>query len=303
MIWQRSGLTFNFSFITYHIMNIKPLFFLIFILASININAQSGWTKAKGQLYSQVTVSYFSSNRYFATNGNLFDSGNNFQSQSLLLYGEYGITDRLTGLANIPLVQFNSFSNTDIVAGVGDIQLGIKYALSKEFPLAISFEAAIPTSDGIQFAQAKEVNEIGIREEINLPTSDGEFNLWTTLAASKSMANGNTYGSLFASFNMRTQGFSHQVKVGAELGHLFFYQLWVIGKLNILESLSDSPNTSVPFIYGEGTTYTAASVNLLYQLNDHWSLTAIYSDYFDFLVSKKNIYDAPSISLGVAFEL
>ncbi|MEM1328702.1 MAG: hypothetical protein AAF847_13045 [Bacteroidota bacterium] len=278
-------------------------FFTIFLFTLFQFKAvaQSGWMKNKNSLYTQLSVHQFSSNQYYATNGTLFDEGNNFSSQQLMLYGEYGISDRLTGLLNVPLLQLNSFSNTDVVASIGDVQLGAKYALTQKIPLSISVEASIPTGDGVQFATSKTVNELGLRDRINLSTSDGEFNVWTTLALSQSK--GDWYASVFGSLNLRTQGFSHQMKLGGEIGYQAIDDLWLIAKLNVLESLSDSPNTSVPFIYGEGTTYTATNLQLMYALNENWRLIAGYADYFDFLVNRRNIYDAPSFSLGLAFDL
>lgn len=276
-----------------------PFAFILFGLAVVS--AQSGWTKPQGRWYVQTDVSYFSSNRYYSTEG-ILNIGNTFQHYQLKTYAEYGVSDRLTAIGNIPWVKLQRFNVTETVAGIGDIQLGLKYALSKKLPIAFGVSVDIPTDDGRLIAQAKEVNELGIRENVNLPASDGEWNLRTNLAVSQSFAGGKTYASLYGAINFRTQGFTHQWQSGVEAGQLLFQRLWLIAKLQMQDRLSDEVNPGVSFLYGEGTTYTAYQLNVLYQFSERWRITATFQDYSDLLTARRNLYDGPSISLGVAWE-
>ncbi|WP_276167718.1 hypothetical protein [Zobellia alginiliquefaciens] len=265
--------------------------------------AQSGWTREAKGFYVQATASYFSSNDYYTTEGRLADQGSTFNSGGLLLYGEYGITDRFTALVDVPIVRLNSFSTTETVAGVGNIQLAVKYKLLKNFPLSLQVALDIPSNNGENFAQSTTPDDFGQFNEINLPLSDGEFNVWTTLTASHGFANGKTYASAFTSVNFRTESFSNQLQVGAEVGHLFFDKLYLIGKLKIQEKLSsETNNQSGSFLYGEGTTFTNFGITSMYKLTDHLNLVANYSDYSGFLVERKNIYDGGTFSLGVSLE-
>lgn len=263
--------------------------------------AQSGWTKAKGAWYAQTSVSYFASDRYYSTEGKL-NIGNTFRNYSLSTYAELGISNRLTAIANWPWLKLQNFSVTETVAGVGDVQLGLKYGLHKNLPIAIGLAVDIPTDDGSHFANAKEVNELGIRERVNLPASDGEWNVRANLAISQSFDAGNTYVSGYGAVNFRTEGFTHQWQSGLEAGHLLFSRLWLIGKLQVQGRLSDEVNTGVSFLYGEGTTYTAYQFNLLYKLTENWRITAAFHTYSDLLVAKRNIYDGRTLSLGLALE-
>jgi len=267
------------------------------------IKAQSGWTRKAQSFYVQTSASYYSSNDYYTTEGFLFDSGSKFTSSAFILYGEYGVTDRFTAILDVPIIQLNSFSSTETVAGVGNLTLGLKYRLFKEFPIAVQANLEIPTDDGINFATANNPNELGTYDQINLPTSDGEFNVWTNVIGSKSFGNGNTYGSLYTGVNFRTNSFSNQFHAGAEMGHLFFGKLYLIGKLRILEKLSSGEgNQGGSFLYGEGTTFTLYGFNAIYKLGDHMSLVTSYSDYAGFIVDRKNIYDGGTFSLGISIE-
>ncbi|WP_024481586.1 hypothetical protein [Cellulophaga baltica] len=283
--------------------NLLPIALMLFIL-TFKINAQSGWTREAKGFYGQVTASTFSSHDYYTTEGNLSDEGSTFNSHSIALYGEYGITDRFTSILSVPALVLNNFSTTETVTGIGSIKLGFKYKILKESPFAIQVDFDIPTNDGVNFATAKEPDDFGQINTINLPTSDGEFNVWTNLIASHSFPNGKTYGSIYSGVNFRTESFSNQFQAGAELGHLFIDKFYLIGKLKILEKLSSNNinNQSGSFLYGEGTTYTSFAFNGVYKLNNTYSLVAEYSDYTDLLVNRKNIYDGATFALGISVE-
>ncbi|MBO0592086.1 hypothetical protein I2486_11775 [Cellulophaga sp. E16_2] len=282
---------------------IVSITFMLFLI-TLKINAQSGWTREAKGFYGQVTASTFSSHDYYTTTGALSDQGSTFNSQSLSLYGEYGITDRFTSILSIPALVLNNFSTTETVAGVGSIKLGFKYKIFKESPIAIQVDFDIPTNNGVNFATAKEADDFGQINTINLPTSDGEFNVWTNLIASHSFPNGKTYGSIYSGVNFRTESFSNQFQAGAELGHLFLDKFYLIGKLKIQEKLDskESGNQNSSFLYGEGTTFTSFGFNGVYKLNDKYSIVAEYSDYTDILVNRKNIYDGATFSLGLSLE-
>ncbi|NJL75873.1 MAG: hypothetical protein HC892_13470 [Saprospiraceae bacterium] len=271
-------------------------------LAFTNLTAQNGWVRTKSSYYAQAAASLFSSSDYYSLDGDLNLNGNTFTNYALSMYGEYGITNNITLIGNIPILKINQFDVTEPALGIGDIRIGAKYKLLAQIPTTLALETEIPTGDGILFTDSKSPNALGIIEQINLPTSDGEWNFLVTLATSMSSSNGKTFGSLFGTINLRTESFSHQYKSGAEIGHYLFDRLWLIGKLQINGTLSDSPNKAVSFLYGEGTTYTAFGATAIYQLNEQLGLVFSYFDYEDFLLKRKNIYDGATFSIGVSIE-
>jgi len=282
--------------------NIKFLVLLISMLHFFSVNGQNGWVKNKNSFYAQATFSNFSSSDYYSKSGELFDSGSTFKSSGINLYGEYGISNRLTAVLNVPAVMFNRFSSTETVSGIGSIQLGLKYGILKSFPLSISVDFDIPTGNGENFATSKETNDLGMFDQINLPISDGEFNVWTTLAASNSFLDGKLFGSAFSGFNFRTKDFSNQWKSGIEVGYLFFDKLYLIGKLNVQGKFESSEAVVASFLFGEGTTFTSFGVTGMYNINKNLKVIASYSDFSDIIISRKNVYDGAAVSVGVALE-
>lgn len=283
----------------------KSLLLLLcfFTLLQFPLQAQNGWTRPAKGIYSQLALSTFSSGRYYSVAGMLFDQGSTFSSRGLLFYGEYGLSDRLTAVVDLPLLMLNSFSTTESVAGPGNAKIGLKYGLLKSWPLSLAIDLDVPTDNGVRLASTKMPNDIGIIEQINLPTSDGEFNVWTTLAASRSTTQGNTFGSLYLSYNYRTKGFSNQLQAGMEVGHLLWDKFFLIGKAKIQEKLSSSLRQGGSFLYGEGTTFASYGLTAMYKVDAHWRIVGSASDFTDFFfVKRQNIYDGWTFSLGVAWE-
>ena len=273
------------------------------LVVNTQLFAQSGWVKEKGKGYAQLSIAGFSSDRYFSTEGDqvLTAEGINYESLALSLYAEHGIGNRLNVIVNAPLLKANRLSTTETVIGVGDIRLGLKYQLSSKLPLALSLEAELPTSNGESFAEAKEQLIPGIIEGINLPLSDGEFNVWTTVAGSQSFANGKAYGSLFFALNSRTKGLSWQWQSGAELGYQPTEKLWLIGKFRVQKSFSEEVKT-VPFLYGEGTEFSSVSANAILNISEKLRFVAAYQNYLSLPIAHQNLYDGGTLSIGLAIE-
>jgi len=274
------------------------------IFANSQVSAQNGWTRKAKEGYVQLTASSFSSSDYYSLSGKLLDQGSGtFNSLALSMYADFGIVDRLTAVANVPIIVLNNFSSTETVSGVGNIRLGLKYRLLKNFPLSFQAEAEIPTNDGINIANSKKPDSFGTFNQINLPTSDGEFNFWTTLVASQSTSDGKSYGTLHTSLNLRTEGFSNQIQAGVEVGHKLFDKLFLIGTLTIQETLAKKDIAGFPsFLYGEGTTFTRYKIMAMYDIIKGWKGVISYARFSDFLIAEKNIYSGPIFSFGLALE-
>jgi hypothetical protein len=274
-----------------------------FLLAGLCFlgNAQSGWVKEKGELFAQVSASTFASDEYFGVTGERFENINEFQQRSLNLYGEYGLTPRLTGILNTSILRLNGYPTTDVVAAPGDLRLELKYALSKKIPLAISIAPEIPIAPADNFATAKQPNDLGIREQINLATTDGEFNIWTTLAASTPLPKGKGWATAFGAFNLRTKGFSHQFQAGFELGFQPVEPLFFKARLTTQYSLGE-PEEGVPFFRGEGTEMAAASIGAGWRFSKNWGVSLDWWRNFDAIVSTKNAYVGQVWSVGVFYQ-
>jgi len=264
--------------------------------------AQSGWTRKSKTYFVKMSYSFFGSKNYYNIDGELLETAE-FRQQSVNLYGEYGITDRLTAIVQMPLVRWNGFESTETVSGIGDLRTELKYAILRDrFPLAISVAPEFPTGPNDLFAR----NETNTFEQINLPTGDGEFNIWTTLAGSVSHPKIPLYTSASVAFNYRTEyqdvDFQNQLKLALELGYQPLDGLWVSGTINAQTSLGDE-NPVVDFVRGDGTAYTAWGFSASYEVVHNISLSVDYWNFWDFIFDRQNIYSAPTLSLGCFYEI
>lgn len=263
--------------------------------------AQSGWTKEKGEGFYQLSFQSFSSSDYYTLGGELLNT-NEFSQQSLVFYGEYGLTDRFTIIANLPLQTWNGFETTETVNGLGDLRLEFKHALLKKYlPLTISVAPEIPIGKANNFAQST-INDF---EEINLPSGDGEFNVWTTLATSFALPNAPFYGSIFGAYNFRTEyndvSFSDQIAIGAEIGYQVAGLVWINARLNGLNSVDDVL-VATDFVRGDGTEYTSYSFGASAPVYKDFHINLNYRNYADFIYSRRNLYSAGTWSIGVFYQ-
>lgn len=273
----------------------------ILLLASFSSFGQSGWTKEKKEGFYQLSFNRFSSEDYFTLGGEKL-STNRFTQNSLVFYGEYGLTDKFTVIANWPLQVWNGFSSTETVSGLGDLRLEFKQALLKKYlPLAISVAPELPIGKANHFAKSV-LNDF---ESINLPSGDGEFNVWTTLAASFALPNAPLYGNLYGAYNLRTQydgiSFSDQIGVGAEVGYKIADWVWINSRINAVTSVDDV-TVITDFVRGDGSEFTSYSFGAAIPIHSGIHLSLNYRNYADFLFKRRNIYSAGTFSIGVYYE-
>lgn len=265
------------------------------------VKAQGGWTQEKGNGFFQLSYLTFASDRYFNLDGDALRT-QTFRQQAWLFYGEYGLTPRLTTIVHAPLWLTNRFETTEAVSGIGDLRWEWKYALlTKKIRVAASVAPEFPTARANNFAQSRQ----NTFEQINLPTGDGEFNVWTTLAASTAAENLPCYASVFVAHNYRTAyrgvSFRDQLRTGAEVGYRVGGRLWIQGRLLTQSSLG-RPDVAVEFIRGDGTEFTSFGLGSSYRVVGPWHVSAQYRDYTDLIIGRKNLYSAGIWTFGVHYE-
>ncbi|MFN0034927.1 MAG: hypothetical protein ACKVUS_07670 [Saprospiraceae bacterium] len=262
--------------------------------------AQGGWTRTPKGLFVKLDGSYLNATKYYNPNGDGITTSA-FRQTSFNLYGEYGFRKRLTFIVQAPLLRLNSFETTETVAGFGDLRLEAKYRLtSNDFPVAVSIAPELPTGRANAYAANKTFPD----DRINLPTGDGEFNVWATLAASKSF--GKFYASAFGAYDFRTKyegkKFRDLYQFGAEIGYNPWKPLWVNAKLRAQFSNGKSQHPDLGFVRGDATTYTLASLEAFYKFSKNWGVAATYLTGGDWIAPFRNLYTAPYFSVGVVYE-
>ncbi len=217
----------------------KHIFIIISILMSTVVSAGGGWPKKKKTYYFKLSGWYLNADEHFTPNG----KGPNTTAQlfSTSIYGEYGITDRLTAVANIPFFYRNTFNRTIVneeetspgeeLNSFGDTQIGLKYGIFKND----TFSAAFGITLDLPFGE----NGKGLGGR--LATGDGEFNHIYKLDIGASLYNGDSasvYANIYGAYNVRTEGFSDESRFGLEVGAGFLdKKLWIVGKLDTIQSL------------------------------------------------------------------
>lgn len=276
-------------------------FFLAYWFLVSGLSAQSGWTREPGQGYVKASALVFGSDQYYNLAGEALTTSQ-FRQQAVQFYGEYGLTKRLTFITSLPMLKVNSFETTEAVAGIGDLHAELKYALLKgSFPVALSIAPELPTGSWNNYAQ----NKMTSFERINLPTGDGELNIWSTVAASHSFYPFPAYVSVYGAFNYRTgfsgNDFRNQVKTGVEIGYQIKGKLWVNGRLAAQKTLGQ-PGAPIDFIRGDGTEYTSLGLGAAYSISSKMSVTFEYQNYTDLIFARKNLYSGNVISAGISYE-
>jgi hypothetical protein len=179
--------------------------------------AGGGWPQPKGKGFFKLGQNAIRSSAFFNPAGEVID----ITTTSLYttsLYGEYGLTGRLTGLFYFPFfvrgtlneIRYRQSGNVepgDAVNAVGDTDVGFKYTFLAGKPFYASFTVLL----GLPLGDTG-----GGRSGI-LQTGDGEFNQLVRLDVSGSLT-AKVFASAYVGFNNRTRGFSDEFRYGAEIG-------------------------------------------------------------------------------------
>ncbi len=93
------------------------------------------WTLEAGRTYNKPAINFFSGDSSFGPDQEGFE---NFEDLNFTYYNETGITDNLSFIASIPIKDISRTDRnaagvavTNSTSGVGDIDVGLRYNLSK----------------------------------------------------------------------------------------------------------------------------------------------------------------------------
>ncbi len=280
----------------------KKYLFVLIILHGICINtfSQSGWIREKKDYFLKLDYTFYNATDYHNLQGDVLKTSS-FSQKTIAIYTEYGLSNRFAFNVFLPILRQNSYQNSEAATGIGDLKLEIKYALLKgSFPVAVSLAPEFP----IGSRELVVKNKNNPQELINLPTGDGEFNIWSTAAISHSFYPVNLYTSLYGSVNWRTtyknRNFQNQFQTGAEIGYKIKNKIWINSKLLVLSGIGKSPQFA-DFIRGDGTTYTATTLGGLYEIGKHWGISTQYFRCNSLIEKARNNYAANIYSLGFIY--
>ena len=272
---------------------------VILLLYSIcgGLHAGGGWPSAEGEAFIKIGHWWLNADQYYDDQGMIAQVGT-ISIQMTSIYAEYGITDRLTAVLYAPLLARISAqpvaASIETLSSVGDVDLILKYGLSSPqstFAVAASLGLGLPTGSSSSFAGRTIVR-----------TGDGEFNqlLQIDVGSGWQVGHISMYANAYAGYNRRTNDYADELRIGAELGGLFFNQkLWMITRLQVVSSLDNGDpgleSSFFPHIFANNTGYRAIGAEMVYQITSQIGVTVGTTGAF----SGRNILARPSYSFGL----
>jgi len=262
--------------------------------------AQTGWVLDKHELYANISTQYFASDNFYNALGVSIQT-TPFKQIGTYFYGEFGISEVFTVIADFPFFKIQGFETTNFVGGIGDLTIGLKYGITKgKTPVAITLAPEIPIGNSNLYA----INKLNSFESINLPTGDGEFNLHNKLAVSHSFYPKQFYISAFGDYNLRTNygdlQFRDQIITGIEAGYSY-KGAWLIYKAGAQITIGAQKGIT-EFARGEGTDYSYHQIEISFPLSKTLFIGARATFQADFPVELSNIYVAPAFGLSFSYK-
>ena len=285
----------------------KNIINIIVLSAFVLSSAFAGgpWPQPKGKGYFKLSEWWTIFSEHYTDTG-VKDPNLTTGVFNTAIYAEYGLTDRLTTVVNVPFLSRNymnnlrsSTTNDIIVQGesintVGDIDLGLKFGLTKgRIPIALTLTLGIPTG------------ETGGGSLNALQTGDGEFNQMLQLDAGGGFNVGklSAYLSGFVGINNRTNGYSEELRLGLEAGlGLFDQRLWLSGRLNIVESFKNGETAETitsTSLFANNSEFTTLGIEANLYVTKNIGLSAGVAG----ALRGEIIAAAPSYSVGVFYDM
>ncbi len=280
----------------------KPLVALTlacsFLLLGGEAHAGGGWARRPHSLYVKLAATTLTSDAFHISNGTVVRTAD-FNTQTLQLYVEYGVLNRLSAVLDAPVFKRAAYVTASSASGIGDLGLTLKYAiLTGRFPASLGIGAEFPTGN----RQAFGVNKNNPEVRIVLPTGDGEFNTWLRTYVSHSFHLWPGFASIDVGYNLRTMGFTNQYQANLQLGYKASNAVWVFGDLRRFAT-AGTPRGGAVFSsigIGEGVEYTSYGMGLSVEVAPHTDLTGNVSGG---LGRAKNIYSGLNLGFGIAVDL
>ncbi len=280
-----------------HIKTSLVLFVVIFSF-SLPLLAQGPWVRYhKGgfvQLGANVIGPY---SQIFAGNGDYLDLNRSVTDRTFSLYAEYGISKKLTLIANIPLKSLKAdgnlkpdsdFNNNVLPAGnnfgLGNYGLTAKYSLVKN------------TLAGLLKIEAP----VEIDAVSGLNTGYDAITVTPSLSFGGSM--GSFYGFLSTGYAFRNNDYNSDLVMNGEVGfRMAKKRFFLIGVLDIRQNLSKGivmNHALQTGLYVANQEYVSIGIKGLYKFNDH--IGAVI--YVFGAPSGQNVAASPSIGGSVFYE-
>ena len=270
---------------------------VIILLAAPFVVLAGGWPKKKGSGYYKFGYSFINGLNFFDKAGTKQSLQPSLKFSTLSVYGEYGLTDKLTAIAYVPfattakLEAANGLSATSITT-MGDMDLGFRLGLITDRPnvVSLSYQAGLPTGRTSTDTSGGEGS---------LQTGDGELNHLLKIETGHSLKNG-FYASSFLGVNFRSNGFSEEIRFGGEIGHIYEGLISIL-KFQSVNSLQNGDNTDAANsnIFNNNMEILSVAPEIALLISDKLGISVNYTIY---LSGKKTLAN-PNTTIGIFVDL
>ena len=282
-------------------MRMKLQFSIIALLLSVQLLAGGGWTEQKGKGYFKLGQYLIVSDDFYNPVGDIIPI-TTVSYFATSLYGEFGLTDRITGVAYLPFfvrntlneIEFRQSGTTipgDEETNIGDPIIGLKFGLAQKGPIVVAGSILFGIPAGEDRGGDGQIQQTG----------DGEFNQLVKLEASRSFYPKPLYTTATVGFNNRTRGFSEEFHYGFEIGYTIKDKALLALKIYGVESLKngDPGGSAGNGIFSNNTEYLSITPEVSYFLGDKFGLTA----GIGLAAAGERILASPAYQFGVFYQI
>jgi hypothetical protein len=281
--------------------NLRYYLCFLFSVTATSLLLAGGWPQPKGHAYLKLYEWWIVADQHYTDQGKIDPNTTNGVFNTIF-YGEYGVTDRLTVVASVPLFSRAYFNNTisgttgetiipgEAINGIGDADIGLKYGIPN-MPLAMSAMVVLGLPLGDESGGSTG----------SLQTGDGEFNQMLQIDAGQGFTIGDApaYANIYAAFNNRTNGYSDEVRAGIEAGvNIFDQKLWLTGRLYTVQSMKNGERNfknNGTSIFANNSEHITISPEVAYKITPNFGVGVSAG----FALYGEIIFARPSYSVGV----
>ena len=277
---------------------------LMVLLESISLLAQSPWVPGKGKGYAQASFADISgyTDLYF-DGSDRFNLAREIADRTFQVYGEYGLNERIGLELTLPVKLLSTGSDLlnssfmptpeEVIAegdftALGNIVLGGKYNfLNDKFVLSGTLRAELPTSD--------------LDEQTGLRSGLDAFSLIPGVSIGKGW--NKVYGYVSTGVGLRTNDYSHDFRINAEVGVNPVKPVWFAVVVDVLESFRngdamEDPRQLQTGLYLNNQEFVAWGFKAQVFVNDHLGISGgLYGALSGNLVARQR-----SLNLGVFYK-
>jgi len=266
------------------------------VLSTSNLFA-GAWPQKKGSGFFNLSLRAIRATEFYEKDGNKIGIPT-LGDYTTTFYTEYGVTDRLTAILNVPLLKritLNKqvgrdsdfvFFEGDSKTGIADSDIGLRFSLLKKSNSVVSAELLL----GLPIGDNKQEN--------GLFTGDGEFNQLLKLQFGYSFYPKKIYFTGDIGFNNRTKGYSDEWHYSAEIGLSIVGNLSAALKLRGVESRkngADSDLGGTGGLFANNQRYLSFGPEFNYSVSESLGFTL----GIESATRTQSVVSAPAFSFGV----